>query len=411
MARVKVFIVAAVIVLSNCCLAKYDPNHFDPDNAAHWYRKAFEFLEPFDFDATSKYFASKQRVIEPDSDTRKIEQQLEDSRQLREYIHGQGERTDNIEQQINEEVVDLFMKASKCRVCDWGYGDLENPSQEKVLQHISEQRMLSDGLQIVLASSVMAAEKGLSDKALEQWAATFTINQHYFDSSLPYGLWDRDIIRCAQHLLGLLADNPMALEKVGNTLDNFIRHRPTIAEKFDQTTEEYVKIIVADQISNNRHTQTAKGGAIKGDFDINRYRDYRKELRKVWLLPYAKSIPEIKRIRKRYLFEQLEQSETPVDINVYLISLYDRHILTDRHAGTYYHTSDNAVYIASQVYLYHAKHGKLPSKMLPNMPKDPYSEKPFMFIKTKTGFKLKCRGKMLHNNKYHQFEFVLPEEK
>lgn len=328
------WIIILILTAAAAAQAKYDPNHFDPDNAAHWYRKAFEFLEPFDFDATGKYFASKQRIIPPDSDTKKIGRQLENNRQLREYIYGEIELNDNIESQVKKEVVDLFLKASKCKFCDWGY-DLESSSKSEILQFISDRKILSDGLKLVLASSVIAAEKGMPDEAVKNWSATFAINKHYFDTNLPYGLGDRDIIHCTQRLLPLLADNPAALEKVGNTLDNFIRHRPTIAEKFDQTTEEYVKIIVADQISNNRHTQTAKGGALEGKFDINRYRDYRKELRKAWLLPYAKSIPEIKRIRKRYLFEQLEQSETPVDVNVYLISLYDRHVLTDRHAGTY----------------------------------------------------------------------------
>jgi hypothetical protein len=43
--------VITVSLISSRACAQYDPNHFDPDNAAHWYRKAFDLYdEPNDFD-------------------------------------------------------------------------------------------------------------------------------------------------------------------------------------------------------------------------------------------------------------------------------------------------------------------------------------------------------------------------
>ena len=35
----------ALLTITAAATAQYDPNHFDPDNAAHWYRKAFALYE------------------------------------------------------------------------------------------------------------------------------------------------------------------------------------------------------------------------------------------------------------------------------------------------------------------------------------------------------------------------------
>lgn len=403
--------VIAILTLtfSAGAVAQHDPIHFDPENAAHWYRKAFESLTPFDYGATGKYFFSKKGLIEPNSDTKEIEKRFENSTQLRKYLKGEIELNNEIEKHVKDKknTIDLFIKASKCKFCDWGYGNLENLSQKEGLQYISEQSMLSDGLVLVLVDSLISAETGMPDQAIEQLSSAFIINRHCFDSSLAYGLWDRDIIRCAQHLLPLLADHPAALDKLKNSLEDFIANRPSCEARFDECTEEYMKIIISqkDDIAKSSESQ---GIVFTGTFDINRYREYRQELRQAWILPYQEAHPEIEQIRKK--FSTLPDS-SPVDINSYVISLYDRNIVQNRYADTYCRTTDNAIYVASVIYLYHAKNGTLPSKLPLGMPNDLYSEKPFLYIKTEDGFKLECQGEDLRHEIFHEFDFKFPKSK
>lgn len=398
-----------ILTVSAGAVAQYDPNHFDPENAAHWYRKAFHSLTPFDYEATGKYFFSRKGLIEPDSDTKEIEKRFENSSQLRKYLKGEIELNNEIEKQVKDKknTIDLFIKASKCKFCDWGYCNLENLSQKEGLQYISEQSMLSDGLSLVLVDSLVSAETNMPDEAVEQYSSAFIINRHCFSTSLNYGLCDRDIISCTQHLLPLLADHPTALDKLKNSLEDFIDNRPTCEARFDESTEEYMKIIIS-QKDNIAKSAESKGIVLTGTFDINRYREYRQELQQAWILPYQEAYPEIEQVRRKF---SADPDNSPVDINSYVISLYDRNIVQNRCTDTYYRTTDNAIYVASVIYLYHAKNGTLPSKLPPGMPNDLYSEKPFLFIKTEDGFKLKCQGEDLRHEIFHEFDFKFPKGK
>jgi hypothetical protein len=86
------------VCLSVCTFAQYDPNHFDPNNAAHWYRKAFAlYEEPNDIDLDA-------------------------------YIGGKIELTPAIADFLKSQkpVIDLVTKAAQIEHCDWQHEYLAN---------------------------------------------------------------------------------------------------------------------------------------------------------------------------------------------------------------------------------------------------------------------------------------------
>ena len=93
----KAITILTIVLLSTCALAAYDPNNFDPDNAAHWYRKAFALYEgPNDID-------------------------------LSDFINGDIELTPKIERFLKKQqpVIDLLQKAAAINYCDWEFDPYE----------------------------------------------------------------------------------------------------------------------------------------------------------------------------------------------------------------------------------------------------------------------------------------------
>jgi len=88
-------IIVTITLISNCAIGAYDPNNFDPGNAAHWYRKAFALYE------------------EPEG------------LDLKAYTLDEAELTPKLEQYLKKQkqIVDLVIKAAQIEHCDWMLAD------------------------------------------------------------------------------------------------------------------------------------------------------------------------------------------------------------------------------------------------------------------------------------------------
>lgn len=70
----------------------------------------------------------------------------------------------------------------------------------------------------------------------------------------------------------------------------------------------------------------------------------------------------------------------------------------------------NALQTAIEVYRAHGDEGQLPSVVPDCGPKDPYSGRPFEFRLTEIGFRLRCRGEDIGEERTRQYEFALTED-
>jgi len=68
-------------------------------------------------------------------------------------------------------------------------------------------------------------------------------------------------------------------------------------------------------------------------------------------------------------------------------------------------THANAIKVAIEVLLSHARTGRLPNALPVGLPKDAFSGKDFEYVKSKDGFALRCRAKDLNKDQIHQYEF------
>lgn len=138
--------------------------------------------------------------------------------------------------------------------------------------------------------------------------------------------------------------------------------------------------------------------------------------RKLWVLPMTAGYPAVIEIddakdRDLEVREKFE-NEMKFDINLCALAGSDLFYL-DYCQMVRYRAIENAYYIASVIYYQHARTGKLLDAMPKGMPKDPFSGKDFLLIKTEEGFKIKCQGSNLFvtkTNKVHEFKFAIREK-
>jgi hypothetical protein len=69
----------------------------------------------------------------------------------------------------------------------------------------------------------------------------------------------------------------------------------------------------------------------------------------------------------------------------------------------------NALRAALDLYLTKARTGQLPDSLPSDVRRDPYSVKPFEYVKTATGFVLRCRAKDLDKDEAYEYEFIIRE--
>jgi hypothetical protein len=95
-----------------------------------------------------------------------------------------------------------------------------------------------------------------------------------------------------------------------------------------------------------------------------------------------------------FLFTAISAEENPRMLSV------DTKIRTDL----------NALEVGIDTLIQYQTTKQVPEKLHPSLPKDLFSNKPFLIVKTDDGFKLKCQGEDLSRNEIYEYEFKLPKE-
>ena len=121
----------------------------------------------------------------------------------------------------------------------------------------------------------------------------------------------------------------------------------------------------------------------------------------VFDLPYPQARLQLKKVERKPEKDIVENPAAILTAVFYpaLSKVYNNQVKAKTHS--------NAVRAAVDIYLIKAKTGKLPAMLPAGLPRGLFSNQPFEYEKTSDGFILRCRGKDLLKNKFHQYKFKL----
>ncbi|MEN8128351.1 MAG: hypothetical protein ABFR90_11195 [Planctomycetota bacterium] len=149
----KTCVLLFIIMLSAHALAKYDPNNFNPENAAHWYRKAF-----------SSYEKPNETI------------------DLHTYVFENMELTPEIAQYLKKQqpIVGLMTKAACIDYCDWEYGPYEDiwSLSEASLEPGSNSINAKACFRVFLADMYSTENENTPMKMLGQLQILFRFSKH-----------------------------------------------------------------------------------------------------------------------------------------------------------------------------------------------------------------------------------------
>ena len=412
----KLVIAATMILLSTCALAEYDPNNFDPHNAAHWYRKAFAlYEEPNDVDLSG-------------------------------YIGGDIELTPKIEQFLKKQktVIDLITKATQIEHCDWEYDSLAEElysSANNTCSTISciDNIICAKKITILLIADARYKEmKGQHQRVHIQFEPALQLSLHIDSEDLlnhlvslslrmmSYNAIREYLNRHPDCRLTDLYNAELFLKKESKRQRNY-----TLTGEIQYMTEvltDYKKYVYSDKLLTETWGVPIK--KLSKDFykrNLDYYRNYMLKQQEHFDLPYPQAIQkndelwENFREKARKCFSEYgdpfdyRDRLMMADVNIEDIEKCD--FLFTMIAGPYctsvfsidvrVRTELNALQAGIDLLIRYRSTKKIPERLPSNSPKDLFSDKPFLIIKTENGFNLKCQGEDLHRNNIYEYEFLL----
>jgi len=406
----KLLYLLLIVCFPVCTFAAYDPNHFDPNNAAHWYRKAFAlYEEPNNIDL--KAF---------------VDGEIESTPELRQYLKRQ------------QTVIDLFSKATQIEYCDWKF------DRYKDIWNFGNNNYASDVVDCVLLilANTRHHEQNLSpEKVINTWRQCFNAAQHIYHPND----WDMLLSiaiksKCYSYIHDYMERNPdmtqnelillknllldesngrvISLNELLDDRINFARTALTKHKDQKPKTEPYIEQILA-----------LKGQEGWNDFldkTLSIYEKHINNLRVAVNTPPALrytaiSLADQSATNARDILEKfssLPENYVPTQkdyddlmrISGYLFAIRETPTLHVYRWQMYYDTKRNAILTAISLLLEYHNSGNLPEEVSANSPKDAFGNQPFTLIKTGTGFTLKSQSMDIMKDKYPEYEFKLPKE-
>lgn len=425
-----------IILLSISGLAGYDPNCFDPENAAHGYRKAYALYE------------------EPNAIN------------LRDYAYCESTLTPEIERHLKKQqsVIKLVIQASAIERCDWQFDPFIKTSEER-MHHLTQAKNIS---WLLLANARYQQDKGLSKSpfdtynSLLQFAAHLDADSH-FDHMIALSLRTMTFEAIHQYLNHHPEAHPAELHAVQSLLNNEanrnkITCKDTVARSIEKTREiltNYKQYLYDDHFLTKQIGIPAE--QLSGDFytrNLQFYNDYMNKYLSYHSLPYPEACRKITDLGENlktkgriYFMEYRDRLRTKItEYESEVLSKLSTHELdpvslpnmeprflaeievdylekcdflyslfcvpnsaTMFSIETRICTQFNALTAGIQLLVRYRDTKTIPEKLPADSPHDLFSDKPFLVIKTTEGFKLKCQGNDLSSKKVHEYEFILPK--
>jgi hypothetical protein len=362
---------------------------FPPDNAAVLYLRAFIIYE------------------EPDSDLSKMLDDLRDGKikpndQIRQYL------------EKNRPVIELATTASQIPNCDWGRDN--SKGFDLMMPELATVRKLAF---MLIADSKISLNDGDYKTSLERCLTIHRMARHIGDDLIMSNLVAIAMNGLAnKHIKIVLSEMPADVEtlqwlknqmldisaRVPSLISSIVNEskiseremrKKTVDEILkDPSQEELIKAIpreIVEKIRNGDEDYFARSRKY--------YMDFIASVQVAFALPYEDAQRELNKLSEKI---KKEAGTNPAALVTSIMSPSVAKLSTNEMV---FKTSLNAVVAAIDIYIQKAKTGQLPNELPEGLPKDLFSGKDFIYEKTDAGFILRCRGKDLDKDIFHEYEF------
>jgi hypothetical protein len=394
-----------ILTLSGWAGAQTSPRLSDPANAAYWYQKAFDLYgDPNDID-------------------------------LKAYARGKTPLTPEIEQVILKQkpVLDCLAKAARSDYCDWDFDPFDN-------LELPAPYLMS----AMKVENLLLAEIRIAQQCNPQEFPFHTIESTLWLSSY------KDSKDSLNHMMSLAlrsAVYPLIIDAINKspylTQNDFLALKTLLANtskgycSFIQTLSYKINAAGIILKSPEKFFGQSSPSLSYYGFLANRsdefykrnytyHKKYIMSIQKSLDLPYPEAYQELKRIEDT-VSEKLKEFRTRLPIlpkgqqltedeKSYIDTCDFLYTALFRSTGSNsfnlemsINTQQNALIAALDLLVEYQKSNTLPDATPADNPKDLFSDKPFLLIKTDGGFILKCQGQDLSRNKTHEYSFKLPK--
>jgi hypothetical protein len=362
---------------------------FPPDNAAVLYLRAFIIYE------------------EPDSDLSKMLDDLRDGKikpndQIRQYL------------EKNRPVIELATTASQIPNCDWGRDN--SKGFDLMMPELATVRKLAF---MLIADSKISLNDGDYKTSLERCLTIHRMARHIGDDLIISNLVaiamnglankhikivlsempaDEETLQWLKNqMLDISARVPSLISSIVNEskISEREMRKKTVDEILkDPSQEELIKAIpreIVEKIRNGDEDYFARSRKY--------YMDFIASVQVAFALPYEDAQRELNKLSEKI---KKEAGTNPAALVTSIMSPSVAKLSTNEMV---FKTSLNAVVAAIDIYIQKAKTGQLPNELPEGLPKDLFSGKDFIYEKTDAGFILRCRGKDLDKDIFHEYEF------
>ena len=355
----------------------------DPDNAALLYYQGFLMLAELDKEARDHIADVARGKVEPD---------------------------DKVREDISKCIgaIELAEAAAEVPACNWGIR--YSQGFDALLPQLAQVRFLTF---VLVADARVRAADGDYMGALERCLMTGTLARHVGDDTIISYLVSLAVrslgYKCMQDVMNQAGGD----EKLLRWLKDELATSPVDTISLIRPLKIEIEIM-SDLMRMNNIQQLAR---ILADSD-------EKKLVEIVTKVNENILEQNRRIYSERMKSALTVLSTPVPYEQarsqleQLADNFDPNDPMERIAGVFTptlgriltlktraETHANALKAAIEVYLTRAKTGRLPDVLPAGLPKDLFSGEDFEYEKNDDGFVLRCRGRDLSKDVFHQYEF------
>ncbi|MEN6384068.1 MAG: hypothetical protein ABFD79_02610 [Phycisphaerales bacterium] len=375
------FFITTIIILLNSIVIAYPS---DPDNAALLYYQAFLLCG------------------QPDTATETI---------LRDVLDGSVEPNDKVIECVdkNKQTIRLAIEASKISYCDWGLKYSDGLSME--MPYLGHTRLLT---YLMICEARILARNGDFRTALDLCLAVQRMARQHGESTDVGYLMGNSISKrssaCIQDILSKMPANFEIidwLEKELCYIDAMPFSLPKILEDSSAIFRTYINKkkaneLFSTELPDKTFQSLARARISNGNDEFFKqnaayWDSYVGNVRSAMALAYMQAYPKLQGLVK----DNSETDKPQATFARLLMPGYDK--IYD--IGVASQTQFNAVRAAIEIYKIQNIRCKLPDELPADLPKDLFSDKPFVYEKTSDGFVLRCQGKDLSKDETYEYKF------
>ena len=335
---------------------------------------------------------------------------------LSDYINGEIESNEIIKEFVNKNriLINIVNDAAEIQYCDWGID--YSLGYELELPQIPKFRPITC---LLLSDAKLLAEQGDYTGALNQCLTIYKMANHANDMTTISHLVAIAISAKANNVITqILSNMPTDIQTLSwlkNELQE-IQKKPLPSETFIEAERQVALMYfsperVGDLIQFCELEKCDPDDKIKKRIqtadqqfcEINKtyWNNHLDRLKAAQNLPYPQAYQTMKDLKDQTA-KELDDNPAATLTAIQSPNWQAIHSISTRHTN---HV--NVLSIAIEIYIINAKTRKLPDALPQNMPKDLFSEKPFIYKKNTDGFTLKCQAKDLNKNKTYEYEFKI----